>query len=167
MKDKDLVDNMAEAADMTLACDVMGAEEVAQFPSLIGESPKNQMILCATACGYSQNFIAKMFDVSQPYINKVLKKVDPNGMFRISPKARKAFITRLAETRGMEALSSITPEKIEESSAKDLMKIAKDYVAISRDLNQSKHKEIGKSRLDNILQAIEHDVEVSGPAYEE
>jgi len=93
-------ENMNEAVDMTLACDVMGADEVAQFPSLIGESPKNQMILCATACGYSQNFIAKMFDVSQPYINKVLKKVDPNGMFKISPKARKAFITRPCRDEG-------------------------------------------------------------------
>ena len=154
---------VAEAVGITLQTDVMCLEEVAQFPKLAQETPRNQGIVCALACGYSQGFIAKMFGLAQPTVWEIIQRIDPDGMFKLSPNAKKAFVTRLAEARGMEALSSITPEKLEESSAKELSGIAKDMAALSSSLNTSKHKDLTPSRLDSLIDgALEAErVEVS------
>lgn len=159
-------EKVAAALGVTLQSDVMGVHELAQFPSFQGESPRNQGIMCALACGYSQCFVAKMFGIRQPTVWEIAKRIDPDGMFKLSPNAKKAFITKIAESRGLEALSSITPEKLEDASAKELMGIGKDMVAITSALNQSKHKEIGASRLERLMDVIEEErVEVA--TYEE
>ena len=146
---------VAECLDITLHSDVMNMRDLADFPNIDSESDKNKLIMMATACGYSQAKIGKAFNVTQSTIFDIIHRIDPDGMFRLKPSARTAFITRLAESRCVEALSCITPEKLEESSAKELMGIAKDYVVIKTNLNQSKHAQHGGSRLDSLMEAME------------
>jgi hypothetical protein len=147
----------ATAIGITMGADVMSMEELKDFPALDNESHRNQLIMCAVACGLSQPFIAKAFGVSQPTIWEIIKRIDPKGIFRISPDSKKAFITQLYTTRAMEALTSITPEKLEEMSGADLMRLAKIGTDAAQSLNQSKHKEIGRSRLDALVSEMEHD----------
>ena len=145
---------VAEAMAVTLEGDPMCLEEIHNFPTLLGASPKDQGIICMCACGFSQGFIAKSYGMAQPSVWERIQKIDPQGVFKLSPNAKKAFVTRLAESRGLEALSSITPDKLEASSAKELSGIAKDMVAVSQSLNQSKHKEITSGRLDSLIDDV-------------
>ena len=137
--------------------DVMALEEISEFPSLRNLSPRDQMIMLATACGYSQQYIAKAYGISQQAIHRVVKKHDPTMSFRITPNAKKAFLTRILEGRTLEALSYITPEKMEVATAKELTDMASKFVNINQSMNQSKHKEVSGSRLDNIMAAIEQE----------
>jgi len=111
--------------------------------------------MCAFACGYGTPFIAKMFGVSQPTIFDIIKRIDPNGMFKLSKDSKKSFLTKLYEARGLEALSSITAEKLEDSSASELARISKTMADAAANLNQSKHKEMTGSRLDMLMDAME------------
>lgn len=155
-RDKALV-LVAEALGTTLACDVMSLDELKDFPNLAGENERCQMIMSCVACGFSQSFIARALKVSQPTINEIIRRIDPNGAFKLSRDAKKAFMTQLCMTRGIEALSSITPEKLEASSARDLAGIAKTMGEFAAGLNQSKHKEIGGSRMDMMMASIEEE----------
>ena len=155
-------EELAETTDIMLASDVLSAADLVDYPKLKNESPRNQAVMCAYACGYGQRFIAKMFGIKQPTVNVLINRIDPNKMFKVSADSKKAFLTRIAESRAVEAISSITPEKLEDASAKELTAIAKDCVAISQGLNQSKHKELTASRLDSLIDsAIEADVKIS------
>ena len=145
---------LADAKALLLAGDVMGAMDLGAFPDIASEEPRSQAIMCMAACGMSQTYIAKVFDVSQPTINGIIKRIDPNGMFTIDRAGKNAFITKMAQGRTVEAMASITPEKLEESSARELTAIAKDMVSIDQTLNQTKHKEMAGSRLDNLLAEV-------------
>ena len=148
---------ISEALGTVLTPDILSIEEMQGFPALKKESERNQMIMCATACGFSQPFIAKALGVSQPTINEIIQRIDPDHMFRVSPDAKKAFMTQMFQTRGTEALASITPEKLEESSASDLARIAKTMTDAAQNLNQSKHKEVSGNRLEMLMAQIENE----------
>ncbi len=145
---------VAEAMGTTLAADVMTVDEMTNIPDIARENERNQGIMCAFACGYSTPFIAKMFKVAQPTIFEIIKRIDPNGVFKLSKDSKKAFMTKLYESRGVEALSSITVEKLEESSAVELARISKTMADAAANLNQSKHKEVSGSRLDMLMEAM-------------
>ena len=153
---------VAECLDITLHSDVMNMRDLADFPDLDSESDKNKLIILATAAGYSQTRIGQAFGVNQNTIWGIVNRIDPNGMFRLSKNAKTAFITRLVESRCVEALSCITTEKLEESSAKELMGIAKDYVSINANLNQSKHQDLGGSHADILMAQIEAEQQRDG-----
>jgi hypothetical protein len=145
---------VAEALGITLSADVMSLDDMKGFPHLDEMDEKDRAILCMNACGFSQGFMARVLGMAQPSVWERLKKADPDGMFTLSAQSKKAFMTRLAESRGLEALAYITPEKLEGSSARELIGIAKDAVGISQQLNQSKHKEVSVSKLDYMIDAM-------------
>ena len=142
---------------ISLAEDVLSLGDLEGFPKLEGMDNRDLAILCLSACGFSQGFIASAIGISQPSVWERMKRSDPNRMFVLSPNAKRAFMTRLAESRGLAALAYITPEKLENSSAKELMGIGKDAVAIAQQLNQSKHREVSASRLDSLMKMVESD----------
>ena len=145
---------VAEALAITLEGDPMCLEEIQNFPTLLGVSPKDQGIICMYACGFSQGFIAKTFDMAQPSVWERIQKIDPQGMFKLSPSAKKAFVTRMAESRGIEALSSITFDDYAEASGVEKARIADTMFKISANMNQSKHKEITSGRLDSLIDDV-------------
>lgn len=153
--DKDLV--VRSMLHESMAGDIMGIAELQDYPELKGMDDRDVAILCMTAAGMSQSFIARALGIKQPSVHERLTRADPDRRFTLSPKAKKAFMTRFAETRGIEALASITPEKLESASATELMRIAKDAVNVSQQLNQSKHKDISANKLDHMLALIEAD----------
>ena len=134
--------------------DVLTLDDMEGFPGIRDESERNQLIMCAVACGLSQNFIASALGVTQPTINEIIKRIDPDGKFRISPKASKAFITQLYATRGIEALMSITPEKLQASSASELARVSKLMSDAAQNLNATKHREIGGNKMDLLLEQM-------------
>ena len=150
-------EKILDAMGVTLSADVLSTEEVRDFPMLSGMRERDRAILCLNACGFSQGFIAKAMGMSQPSVWERISVCDPQRMFTLSPKAKKAFMTRLAESRGLEALAYLTPEKLEAAGARELMSIAKDAVSVSQQLNQSKHKELGGTKLDYMLKQIEEE----------
>jgi hypothetical protein len=154
-KKEEALVKISEALGITLAADVMTIEELQDFPNLKDESRRNQGIMCCIACGFPQSHVAEMFKVEQPTIHGIIHRIDPGGRFRLSPNAKKAFVTQMAEGRAMSAINSITFEELKECTPVERTKIATDMTKISQALNQSKHKEIGASRLDNLLQEVE------------
>ena len=155
-RDKAVV-QVAEALGTILTPDILCIEDMAGFPALRDENPRNQMIMCAVASGFSQGFIAHAMGVSQPTINEIIQRIDPDHMFRVSPSAKKAFQTQMMEMRCVESLASITAEKLADSSAVELSRIAKTMADAVQNLNQSKHKEVGTGRLDMLMDAIENE----------
>ena len=130
-RDREVV-QVAEAMGVTLSADIMTLEDLRGFPMLRDMNEKDKAILCLNACGFSQAFIAKAMGVTQQAIFQRLEKCDPERVFSLSPKSKKAFMTRLAESRGLEALAYLSPEKLEDSSANELINIAGKAVDISQ-----------------------------------
>ena len=146
---------IAEATGSILTPDILSVADMDGWPSLREENEKNQLIVLASACGISQPFIARAFGISQPVVNVILKRIDPDSKFRLDPKARAAFMTQMFEMRGIEALASITPEKLADSSAVELARIAKTMMDAKQALNVSKHKNIGTSRMAMLNEQLE------------
>ena len=147
----------AEALEEMLGGDVLDIEELAKYPEIRGLAPRYQAILCAYACGYATRFIADMVGMKQPNVMKIIDKYDPDRMFKIGPDAKKAFMTRIIESRMAEAITSITPEKLKASSAKELMSITKDGASIVANMNQSKHTAVRPGKLASLLEAVEQE----------
>lgn len=145
---------VAEALSITFEGDPMSLEEIRNFPTLLDASPKDQGIICMYACGYSQGFIAKSYGMAQPSVWERIQKIDPDGVFKLSPVAKQAFITRLVESRRLDVLGSITQDKLDDSSARELSGIAKDLTMVHQSMNQSKHKEITAGRLDSLIDDV-------------
>jgi hypothetical protein len=154
-KKEEAVVKVAEALGITLSADVMSLEELEDFPTLRNESKRNQGIMACIACGFPQTHVAEMFNIAQPTVFEIINRIDPNKRFRLSPNAKKAFVTKMAEGRAMSAISSITFEELKESTPVERTKIATEMIKISQSLNQTKHKEIGASRLDNLMDEVE------------
>jgi len=162
-----VVQKIAEALSLTLTPDILSIEDMKGFPELAKESERNQLIMAGTALGLSQPFIAKALKVSQPTINEIINRIDPDKMFRVSAKAKKAFQTQLYESRCSEALISITPEKLEESSASDLARIAKTMSDAAQSLNTTKHKDLGGNKMDLLLDQMAKEAEDADYTMEE
>lgn len=150
---------ISEAMGIQLAADAMCIEDLQGFPDLANESKKNQAIMCMTACGFPQTHIAEAFKLAQPTVHEIIHRIDPDGMFKISKNAKKAFITKLAEGRAMSAISSISYEDLLDLNAKDRTSVAKDMMKISQDLNVSKHKELGGTKMDMLLEQMAAEAE--------
>jgi len=147
--------NLREMVEITLSCDALGAEELMLLPSLKNESMRNQAVLAMSACGYPQKDIADAFDITQQSVWELIHRIDPNGVFRLGKDAKKAFVSKLAEGKAMVALSSITKQNMDESSAVEKMRIAKIGFEISQGLNQSKHSNLSGSSLAGLMEQIE------------
>lgn len=147
----------AKALEEMIAGDVLGLDDLAKYPVIQEASPRHQAILCAYACGYGTSFIGKMVGMKQPNVTAVLNKYDPDRMFKIGPDAKKAFITRIIESRMMEAITSITPEKLEASTAKECAGIMKDCATVAANMNQSKHAAVRPGMVASLMEAAERE----------
>ena len=145
---------ISEAMGIQLAADALCIEDLAGFPDIASESKRNQAIMCMVACGFPQSHIAQAFDVAQPTVWEIIHRIDPNGMFKIDPKAKKAFITKMAEGRAMSAIASITYEDLMDLDADKRMNLAQKAMKISQDMNVSKHKDLGGNRMDMLLEQM-------------
>ena len=142
---------------MALTSDVLGAEELEQFPDIKSMSERNQGVFAMHVCGYGPAFMAKAFGVSQPCITRLLNRLDPDRRYKLDPNAKKAFLTRVLTSKAAEAMACITPDKLMDASAKELTGVMKDCLGMSETLNQSKHAQLSTGRLDNLLDEIERE----------
>lgn len=145
---------ISEMMGIRLSADVLCIEDLAGFPDIAKESKRNQAIMCMTAAGFPQTHIAEAFNVSQPTVYEIINRIDPAGMFRINPKAKNAFLTKLAEGRGISALASISLDEILALPADKRMDFAAKAIKISQDLNVTKHKDVGGNRMDMLLEQM-------------
>jgi len=89
------------------------------------DMPENvQQILCLKACGFSLSSISRLAKISASGVYQNIKKYDPEGKVTLNANERKRFIAKLWEARVGEALLSITSDKLENASAKELAGIA-------------------------------------------
>ena len=159
---KSLSERLDDALEGTLSIDMLSSGEMQLFPAIKQAPARDQIIICAVAFGLSQQFIADEFDISKQMVMKIIHRKDPEGKYRLDPLAKKALQTKIIESRAMEAICAITPEKLKESSASELMNIAAKGMTVTAAMNQTKHKEICTSRLDNMMDMMDADaVEVS------
>ena len=146
---------ISEAMGIKLSADALSVQDLEGFPQLAGESKRNQGIMAMVAMGFPQRHIADAFNISQPTVNEIIKRIDPGGMFKSSPKAKKAFMSRMCEGTAMSAVNSIGWGDILELDADKRANVASKLMKISADLNATKHSNLSGSRLDSLLQAIE------------
>lgn len=149
-----VVENVAEFMGIQLAADVLSMEDLKDFPNLLGESKRNQGIMCMVAAGFPQNHIADAFGISQPTVWEIVHRIDPEGMFKLSKQAKKAFITQMAEGRAMSAISSISYDDLMKLDADKRANVAQKMMKISADLNISKHKELGATKMDLLMEQM-------------
>ena len=145
---------IAEAMGIQLAADALCIEDLAGFPNIADESNRNQAIMCMQASGFPQSHIADAFGLSQPTVWGIIRRIDPEGMFRLDPKGKKAFITKMAEGRAMSAIASISYDDLMELDADKRANIAQKMMKISQDMNVSKHKDVGSNRMDALMEQM-------------
>ena len=153
-KREKVVAEVAESMGIALAADVLSLEDMSGFPQLQNEKPRNQAIMACIAAGMSQCHVAQAFGVSQPAISVIVKRIDPNGMFKLDPKRKRAIMTQLAEGRAMSAITSISWDDLMDLDADKRANVAGKMMKISQDLNQSKHTSLSGSKLDTLLSQL-------------
>jgi hypothetical protein len=135
----------------------MDSQILEQYPDMKKMTKRQQVILACAAMGLGVRAIAHGLGVTTGTIYTVLAAVDPDNKVRVTDEGRKAFVTRMLESRISESLLAITPEKLADSSAKELTTISKNLATIKASMNQSKHKGSSASRLSALMNEIEHD----------
>jgi len=157
-----LPEDLAECIDNGFDSEIITTEALRKFPALRDMPPRPQVVLGAMALGFSQQYIAKAFGISKQAIGKMQKRYDPHRAYALSPEAKKAFMTRLVESKALDAIGSITQEKLDESSAKDLTVIGKNLNDINMSMNASKHKAKTFSNIDAFLENVEEAEVIEG-----
>ena len=150
-------ESIVKAADVITQCDALSAEELDLLPELRNISERDHGVLAMIACGYPQADVGAAFGITQQAVHAIIKKIDPNGVYRLTPDAKRAFVSKLAEGRAMSALSMITAKGLSECTPVEKMRIAKMGFEISQSLNQGKHKTTSVGRLDSLLEQIENE----------
>lgn len=145
---------IAEMMGIQLAADALCLEDLDGFPDLANESKRNQGIMACVVAGFPQSHIADAFGIAQPTVWEIIHRIDPDGLFKISPKAKKAFLTKMAEGRAMSAIASISYEDLMELDADKRANVAQKMMKIVQDANVSKHKAMDGGRMDMLLQQM-------------
>lgn len=140
-----------------LASDVSQIDLV-DFPDVKSMSEVNQIIFSSYIAGYGMSFIARAVGWKQPNVSRLIKKLDPDGRYKMNPEARKAVLTNMLMSKQMEAVSSMTAEKMDEAGLKELSGVVKDCGSVIQNMNQSKHKALTGGRLDNMMKELEREV---------
>ena len=81
-------------------------------------------ILCLKAMGWTNRMIAdwQKVDVSLP--DYYIRRYDPQRKFAMTPDQTRALVTAFARSKKLEAISHISPAKLEAASARDLASVA-------------------------------------------
>jgi len=120
--------------DKEVVIDTMPTVIEATVPQL-SEIPENVLqILCLLACNFSIASVARLCKCSSSNIHQFITKYDPDREFRMSSGEKKKFLSKLFEARAGEALLYITPDKLEESSAVQLARLAQLATKAAQDL---------------------------------
>ena len=135
--------------------DPLSEEERQKFPPMKCNSARDEVIMCCIVAGLSQYKIAESFGIAQPTVWKIIKRLDPSGMYKRDKNAKKAMLAGMALQSAAGMQNFITEEKLEDSSAKDLVGMTKQYVDIANNLSESKHKTVGAGRMDAMLEEME------------
>ena len=85
---------------------------------------KVQQYLCLLACGFSPASVARLAGVTDSSVHQAVKRYDPNREFTLTAREKRRFLEALWEARAGEALLHITPDKLADSTAIQLAKIA-------------------------------------------
>ncbi len=148
------VERVAGALNIQLGDDVVtlkDLEEIAGLPDLESRPKRTQMILAAFAMGFDGGEIAESLGITRQRVWAIKKECDPEGMLTPSPKAVKALISKRSLSVAMAILGSIDMKDIKAASLAEKTRAANQIVDIEAKLNQTKHKEIGSSKLDHLV----------------
>lgn len=145
---------VSEALGIRIAADVLSLSDIDGFPSFEGLSERCMGIMCLHACGMSQLDIADAFQVSQPYVCKVIRETDPHGMFKLSPQAKHAITNRLLERNVLGGLLVTSLDELRELPVDKRANVIAKFEDVLQKRNQSKHRDITGSVLDSMMDDI-------------
>ena len=132
----------------------MSLEEASNYPAIKNLEARIQQILALTAFGFSPKTIGKAWGVRSNTIKEALKKYDPENKFTISRQAKRAFLTKMLESRAAEALAYITPEKLEASNAFALASIAEKMLKTITAMEPRDSTKIMVGTVDDIMKKL-------------
>lgn len=81
-------------------------------------------VLCMSACGMSKRQIASVLGCHPSNIDYYKRRYDPTGEFRMNPAMIRAYALTQVRSVKLHAVALITPQKLEEATAKELSEIA-------------------------------------------
>ena len=127
------------------------SEPFSGYPDLSGLSIRDQMIMLAAVHGYSQNEIAEVFHLGQSAVSKIIKRIDPAGVFCLGEEAKKAFISQRAWGLTLEVLTAITPEKMFECSVPQATRAIKTLAEIAATADREVARPSGFKKVNKVI----------------
>jgi transposase len=114
------------------------------------------IILGLRAMGLGVPHIAKICRIGRSTVTGYLERYDPQGICRITNEDKRRITSQMLMSGAMAAMMEITPEKLEESDAKDLAAIATKCVLTAEKIRELDKGDSGKvSRLDATLSYLD------------
>lgn len=138
----------------------MSLEDAANFPHIKKLASKVQQILALTAFGFSASTIARAWGVRPSAIRHMMATYDPDRKFQLSKQAKRAFLTKMLESRAAEALAYITPEKLEKANALALATIAEKMLKTIQTMEPKEGTRIMVGSVSDILNRLKAPIEL-------
>jgi hypothetical protein len=135
---------------MTLSDEVITADALSKFPDLDGLNDRDMLIMMGTAHGFSLRRIAKAVCLSPARVGHIVKRIDPDGRYRLDSNSMRAFIAKRMRAKVAIASANMTDEKISEMGALDSARFAKMASEVAA-LQERPTNQFGDSRIKKVI----------------
>jgi predicted transcriptional regulator len=134
--------------------------------SLEGVPDKAVMMLALRAIGLTTPRIAQLMSCTRQCVESYLNRYDPQNLCTITPETRRMITTQMLQTTAITSLMGITQEKLDDSSATDLARIATSCATTAEKMTMAKHitTALTASKVESMLDSL--DVEYTEEASE-
>jgi hypothetical protein len=150
----DVLADDATVSPKTVHLEPVPIDESLRFIDVERLEAKVQQVLALTSFGFSTDTIAKAWGSSRREIANIVKKYDPDRKFQLSKSAKRAFLTKMLESRAGEALAYLTPDKLKAAKAVDLATIAEKMLcSIAKMEPRDTHKVLVGS-IDDVMKRL-------------
>jgi len=151
------IEPLADDATLTprsVYIEPMSLDEASELPNLHNLEARIQQTLALTSFGFSASTIAKAWGIGETEVRGIINKYDPERKFQISKATKRAFLTKMLESRAAEALAYITPKKLEEASAADLIGVAERALRSISNMEPRDSTRVLVGSIDDVLRRL-------------
>jgi len=93
-----------------------------------------QQVLTLVAVGFTPASIARLSGTTTQNVANLVSRYDPDHKFYVTPAERRGFLAKILESKMLEALVHITPEKLEAATATELAAVVASGSKVVRNL---------------------------------